>query len=163
MPTIGTVALVQARITYETISADSNPTSTQVETFLDQVEARLEGALVAAELPVLTSYSASTRPYNLLAEMITTGAVGLVKEAWETAKGEMTERSAETLYFDQRCADIEQFPSKWGSMLDVGGSPPAASKTLRSHATDSTVLAERSDGTLPAPIFTVRSDPGAQF
>lgn len=160
MPIIGTAAMVADRISYETINASSDPTTTQVESWIDQVEAELEGTLLAAELSTLTVYSATTRPSRILAKLITTGVVGLVKEAWESAKGEgFGERSPETLEFQAAIADINNYPSKWGAMLG-GGAAPTGSIALQAHVTDTAIT---TDDPIPDPIFKVRSDPEAQF
>ncbi len=128
----GTLANVQARLTYKTIDGSSNPTSTQVTTWLDEAEAFLKTALTAIGLT--TTYSGN--PALVLGKWANDYVEGRVRMAWASADGDPSNTDGQDLVekFNERIEDILNKPDRYADLLGVS-SATASSSFLRAYVT----------------------------
>lgn len=135
MSTWAAVSDVQARLTYQTISSSSKPTTTQVQSWLDEAEAHLRGALSAAGLP--TSYTAGGDAAIMLKTWATDYAEGRCRLAWASSEGSDDNQDGVAVVeeFNRRIADIMDRPSRYGELLGAG-SAPTNSRRIRAHVTN---------------------------
>lgn len=136
MPTWAAATDIQARLTYETIGASTNPSTTQVEAWIDEAEARIRGVLRAAGLS--TTYS-DTDSVNILTHHVSDYVEGRVRLAWGSGTGGVDDTEAgERLIekFDAFIAELRTGGIQLGSELDPSGDVADAIQLTRSHITD---------------------------
>lgn len=136
MPTWAAATDVQARITYETISAGSTPSTTQVEAWIDEAEGRIRGVLRAAGLT--TTYS-DTDSVNILTHHVCDYVEGRVLLSFASGTGGTEDREAGTALvakFDTFLADLRHGAIQLGSELDPSGDVPDSIQLARSHIED---------------------------
>lgn len=156
MPTWAAASDVQARLTYETISTTSTPTTAQVEAWIDEAEARIRGVLRAAGLT--TTYS-DTDSVNILTSFVADYVEGRVRLAWGSGTGgtEDTEAGERLIgKFDAFIGDLRSGTIQLGSELDPGGDVPDAVQLARSHIEDNEDSLSLDNGDF-APKFTIGS------
>lgn len=128
-----TVANIQARNPYVKITTYSEPTSSEVQIWIDDAEAMVNGALSAAQL---TSPCVNANGIKILRQKVTTYVSALVARAYSAAGGDVD--VFDTGDIDERweafLIDVVAESTKWGSMLE-GGSAGTAARKLRSHTT----------------------------
>ena len=154
MPTWAAASDVQARLTYETISTTSSPTTAQVEAWIDEAEARIRGVLRAAGLT--TTYS-DTDSVNILTHHVCDYVEGRVLMAWASGTGGTEDREAGQLLvekFDAFIADLRTGAIQLGSELDSGGDVPDSIQLARSHIDDNEDDLSLDDGDFD-PKFTI--------
>ena len=158
MANYGSTAGVQARIPARTIGASSAPTSTQVGTLLDQVEASLDGRLAAIGL---TTPVTGTNPIAILA-MAVNGKVasqaylGKLTVDDEGGGGDrlLTELTKE---WDELMDLIRTSPAIVASMLGQAYGSTAGASQLRSFPTDNDEGLSRSNGDFE-PVITRKKE-----
>lgn len=136
MPTWAAATDVQARLTYETIDGSSSPTTTQVEAWIDEAEARIRGVLRAAGLA--TTYS-DTDSVNILTNVVADYVEGRVRLAWGSGTGgtEDTEAGERLIAkFDAFIQELRTGAIQLGSELDASGDVPDSVQLARSHIDD---------------------------
>ena len=129
-----TVANLQARIPYREISVSSVPTTAQVQEWLDNADATIDGALQAGELPAPYTDATAVR---IIKEWVLDYVEGRVRVALASASidGLNTDGVRAIDRWEARLADIHRWPDRFGAMLGAGAAP-AASITLRAYSTD---------------------------
>ena len=136
MSVFATVADVEARLTYATISASSQPSIAQVQQWLDEGEAFLSGALRAAGLS--TTYASGSDAEQILTSWATDYAEGHVRRAYASADGTGANEDGQELLirFDETLTRIRTNPIGVGSELDATGDVADAVQNVKSHVTD---------------------------
>lgn len=136
MPTWAAATDVQARLTYKTIDGSSSPTTTQVEAWIDEAEARIRVILRAAGLDTVYTDTDTT---SALTHHVTDYVEGRVLLAWASGTGGEIDREAgEALIakFDAFLEDMRANPIQYGSELAATGDVADAVQVIRSHVTD---------------------------
>jgi hypothetical protein len=127
---------VQARLAGRTIDASSLPSSTQVEGWLDEAEAELNGTLISAGLPA--PYD-SAHAKTILGRWVTDYAEGRTRRAYASAGGDSTAQDGKDLIetWDRRLHDIvtPPGPSRYEAVLSAASASSSAS-SLRAANTD---------------------------
>jgi hypothetical protein len=101
------VSDLQARVTYETISTTSTPTTAQVQTWIEDAEARVRLALAAAGLTTTYTGDATSE----LKLWVIDYPLGEIQCAWATAQGESSDvGEALKLRFEDRIEWIRKNP-----------------------------------------------------
>lgn len=129
------VSDVQARLTYETISASSNPTTTEVQAWLDEGEAFIVLELRAAG--IATTYT-DTDTTNVLTSYAADYATGHTKRAWASAAGNSDNEDGqiELDRFEAFLERVRNNPIAFGEALSASGSVADSIQHARSYTTD---------------------------
>lgn len=125
---------VNARLTYaQALGAATKPTSTQVQAWLDSAEAQIRLALAAAGMP--TTFTAGSDTIELLRDVATTYAIGLVKQAWASAEGDGGNDAGdrELERFDEFLRSMRDRKAYMSDLIEGGASD--ANILTRSHVT----------------------------
>lgn len=133
--TWATLEDVRAKLTYEAIDTDSHPSADEVQNWLDEAHAvlRLQFSILGIE----TDYPEGDALYLLRAK-ITDGVVGLTREAWASANGEVSESGQlQIARFQAWVKDVMDRPAYWAELLQGTNTAPATSLRLSSHVTAS--------------------------
>lgn len=118
MGTYASSSDVSARLAGRTIDASSKPTSTQVEQWITEAEARLTGALRAANVSMPVT---DTDGIETLKSWACDYAEGHTRKAWVSADGEGSVEANNLLEaFEKRLVDIKESPSWYEAMLQSG-------------------------------------------
>lgn len=152
MATYATYADVQARMSYWTISASSDPSTTEIEAWLVEAESLVFGALQAGGNP--GSYS-STAAVASLCSWICDYAEGRARQSHANARGDglnVDDGKDLLAKFDRLIDDILARPSLYGSRL-AAGDAPATSRRLMSYVTNNADNKTVAAGDF-APVFT---------
>ncbi len=134
MGAYATVALVQARNPYRAIGASTEPSTADVEEWIDQAEAEIDGRIAAAGL---TSPVVNTNGIKIVRKKVVGYVAGFVEMAYAAAGGDGGNddgQDAQELW-DECMEDITDNPLKWGGILE-GGTAPESSIQMRSHTTN---------------------------
>ena len=111
---------VQARVPGRTISATTKPTTTQVEQWLLEGEARLLGALYTGGI---TAPAASTTGAEIMRGWATDYAESLLRMAWASTAGDAPkDGEAQRERFDKLIDSIFEKPAQYQAMLNSGSS-----------------------------------------
>lgn len=129
------VSDVQARLTYETIGASANPTTTQVQAWLDEAEGLIRIELRASGLP--TTYS-DTDTVNVLTSWATDYAHALTLMSWASHGGpEVLEQGQMMMErFEANMERIRKNSIKVGEALSPTGTVTDSVQFARSHVTE---------------------------
>ncbi len=130
---------VQGKIRNFDIGATSNPSTTEIQKWLDEAEAAIRMALQGVGIDP-TSWTSTDDQGLYLGGYARDFALGNILAAFATAQGD-EESDAGSAMIDRLDAlidDIALKPQKYGDMLSAG-SPPAGTKRLRSHVLTTTV------------------------
>lgn len=139
---------VQARIPYREIGATTLPSQVNVDEWIDEAEAMLNGVLAAAGL---SSPYTTTNAKNILRSWVVDYAEGMVRQAYASAGGDGANDDGKDKIerFEKRLNDILASPSQYGAMLG-GGDAPESSRGVRGHVLDNSDGKSVSDY---APVF----------
>lgn len=156
MSSYATVADVQARVPYRTIGASTQPSTSQVQAWLDEAEAVLNGALKASELPAPYTDADAKK---ILGMAVADYAEGRLRLAYASAGGAEENQDGQKRVDAFRAAveSIVDEPSRWGAMLG-GGTAPASARRIRGH-----VLDNQDGKTIAAGDFAPTFTRGEQF
>lgn len=137
MANYGSTAGVQGRVPARTIGASTAPTTTQITTLIDQVEALLDAKLAAIGL---TTPVTGTNPVAILAfavngKVASLAYLGKLTVDDEGGGGEplLDKLTAE---WDELMSEIKAAPSTVAAMLGQSYGSTAGSSQLRSYITD---------------------------
>ncbi len=144
---------VQARITLGALTTTTDPTTVEVQDWLDDAEAETRGYMRAAEIPL--DYPADSDGGRILRKHITDYAEGRLRAAWASAdgSGENEDGQRELDRYQERLDRLNRDPAWWSAMLSATGQSAEASRLARSPATSGVEL--------PAPIYSVGNIDGA--
>ncbi len=112
----------------------SKPTKAQVQVWLDESEAELNGQLLAAQLP---APFAATDAKLILGRLITDYAEGRVRRVFAASGGDGTNDDGIDLLksFQDKIDSIQRRPLWWGLRLGAGSTDDGA-RRLRGHVLD---------------------------
>lgn len=138
------VANIQSRNPYVAIGASSSPTSSEVQIWLDEAEAEINGILSGAGL---VSPNVNANGIKILRNKVTTYVAGLVSQALAAAGGDggNTDGADAEVKWDAFLTDLMNNPIKWGGILQGGSAGDAAIKA-RSHVTHNQDGLSKSNG-----------------
>lgn len=127
------VSDVQAHLPGRTISASTKPSISQMEAWITETEAMLNGALRASGLPA--PYAGE--PASILKSWTVSRVEGLVRMAHAATGGDGSNDDGKDLVeqFNTLLRDIRDNPSWYGAVLG-GGDAPSTSVRLKSAWTD---------------------------
>lgn len=110
---------VGALVPYRTIGASSQPTTTQVSSWIDEAEAELDGVLAAQGLSTPLS---GTGPIRIAKSWVSEYVAGRVLRAYATAGGDPTNEQGRTEIeqWRLRMKEIAADGSRFGSILGQG-------------------------------------------
>jgi hypothetical protein len=153
------VADVTRRIPYLPISSVSKPSSSDIEEWIDEAEAQLEGAALGVGI---TPASLTTRGKRLFRTWATNYAEGMVRQsnASSGGDGDNDDGTEKLLGFRETLIRFSEDPGGMDAML-TDGSPVDDTRRVRSYVTDnSDGVTRSSSGIVP----TIRKGEGdAQF
>lgn len=131
-----TTSDVQSRNPYRTIGASTKPTTAEVQAWIDEAEAYVDGALATAGL---TSPCVNTSGIKVLRNKVATFVSGLVKIAYASAGGDDAndDGQKEVQQFNDFLIDLRSNSVEWGGILQSGTAGTSAQK-LRSYTTNNT-------------------------
>lgn len=129
------VAQVEARIPYLTITGSTKPSDKHVGEWIEEAEALLNAALSGGA--GITTPVTSTDAITLMRMWVLDYAVGHTLEARANtgADGSNDDGVSHLERFFAREADMHKDPGKYAQLL-AGGTGPASSRRVRSHVTD---------------------------
>lgn len=136
MPQWSSAADVHARVTYaDPFSGTSAPTLTEVESWLDELEAEVLVRLRAAGLSTTVTDQTSQR---LIRGRVVDGALARVLRAWGVQGQPDLLEEAATLQvrWDEFLARVDERPTEFGQYVDTSGQLAEANRIVRSHVTD---------------------------
>ena len=141
---------LRARQPHRTIDANSKPTATEVQTWLDEGEAILNAELKAGELPAPYSDAEAVK---VLRVVVLNYSEGRLRQAYATSGGDYTNTDGldQLEAFHKSIDDIRAHPVRWGSVLGAGSAPGSA-RRIRSYATDNAAGKTASGGDFD-PVF----------
>lgn len=143
---------VVARIPYPTLDTNSTPSTTQISSWIDKAEARLNNALRAAQVaPVPVTDSDGVSELN---DLVTSYAEGRTRAALAAAGGDGDNEDGQDLIddFEELLKDIQKHPS-WYEAKFNQGSASSSTRRLRGAALDNSDGDSISDGDF-GPTFT---------
>lgn len=128
MATYATADDVRPRLGNRPLTADSSPSITSVEGWLDELEAELLGTLEALGM---SSSEVSTRGASIIQKWEATAAAGIYREAMAAAAGVGSNEDgrAEVKEWTDRLADMAARPSFYRQML-CGGAASGSTSLL---------------------------------
>ena len=145
---------VQPRVAGRTLGTGSTPTLAQVDTWVDEGEALVTGALQAAQIALPTAGSTGGK---ILTAWICDYPEAHCRMAWVAAIGGGGEDGAELLErFYSRLDDIANNPGRYAAMLN-GGDAADANSRVRSHVINNYESKTVEDGDFE-PVFTMDTD-----
>lgn len=135
MPIWAAATDVAARIAYGTISTTSNPTTAQVEGFLDEAEAQVRQVLRVLGLePTLAS---SSDELLVAKAAVVDYAVAEVLASWGVQRPELLpEAAARRDRWDRYLEALRQRPTGLGGELTADGAPPESAARFRAYFAD---------------------------
>jgi hypothetical protein len=130
-----TIVDVQARLAGRTISSTTHPSTMQVETWIDEGDAKLTATMLAVGLPA--PYT-STTARHILRGWVTDYAEGRTRMAFASAGGDGTnlDGQSQVKEFKDLLADIHHQPSMYYAMLSAGAAPESSARVLASNMDD---------------------------
>ena len=144
-------AQITAHIPYRTFSASTSPSTTDIDTWIEEAEAILEGALNSAQI---TTPITSTTGIRILRAWLTNAVVGTVRMSFAAAGGDPNNNAGESQVekFNEKLEDIMNRPQIYQQQLGAG-SGDDSSRQLRSYVTDNDDSKSVSGGDFD-PTFT---------
>lgn len=131
MTTYATVANVQSRMPGRTIDANSKPTSTEVEVWIDEAEGELTTSLQAAQCPVPIT---EDEALEVMRKWVCWYAVGMTKKAMAASSADGNEDGEiELLRFEALLQNIADNHAYYCAKLTGGGE---GHRHVRSHVLD---------------------------
>lgn len=129
-----TTAQVGARLPYRTIDSASSPSASQVDEWIDEAEAILNGALSTIEVTAPITAAAGIK---ICRSWVLDYAVGHTRMAYAAAGGDSGNDSGvdEIERFNERIEDIFRNSSRYNAMLS-GGAGSDSSRQIRAYTTD---------------------------
>ena len=127
-------AQIAAHLPYRTIDGSSSPSTTDVDAWIEEAEAVLDGALDAAQIPTPVS---TAKGIKICRSWVTDAVVGTLRLSFAAAGGDPSNNAGQDQVekFNERLTDILNNPQRYAMILG-GGAGTAASRQLRSHVTD---------------------------
>lgn len=121
MPDYAQVESVRARLPYRTLDASSDPSQTQVEEWILEAEANVNGMLTAIGV---SSPCTDSTGRKILAGKAASYAEGRVRMAFAAAGGDGDNEDGRFLIeeFNEFLQDMNDNSAKWIAMLGGGGS-----------------------------------------
>lgn len=145
---------VRGRLPWRTINTTSRPSQARVQSWLDEAQALLNGALAAGGLPA--PYADGSSAATQLGVWVVDYVEARVKNAYG-ADGErdfVTGEGDEAIAaFNDRLDDILKRPAVYGAMLGTVSAAPDSARRLRSHVLDNSDGESIAAGDF-APAFT---------
>lgn len=141
---------LRGRAPHRTIDANSKPTSTEVQAWLDEGQAILDSELKAGEMPAPYSDADAVK---VLRTIVLNYAEGRLRQAFATSGGDHTNTDGldQLDRFYAAIDDIRKDPQRWGAVLGAGIAPDGT-RRIRSYATDNTASKSVSGGDFD-PVF----------
>lgn len=129
-----TTAQVVAHLPYRTIDGSSSPSTTDIDGWIDEAEAVLNGALSAAQIVAPVT---SANGVKICRAWVTDAVVGTLRMAFAAAGGDPNNNAGQDQLdkFNDRINEIINNPQRYAMILG-GGAGTTASRQLRSHVTD---------------------------
>lgn len=162
---MGTVYATSAdllpRIGDRPLTSTTRPSTQQVNAWIEEAEAALEGALRAGGISIPIS---DARGRTQLRAWVLDYAEGHYRSSNAAAGGDSNNDDGVDLLvkFDTLITAILDNPARYGAMLEVGGNASDASRRLRAHPLDDVDGRSTGEGGDLAPYFNV-ADKGDQF
>ena len=161
MGTYAVTSDVQARLPGFTLTTSTKPSTTQVDSWITEAEALLEGAMLSGGLTVPNT---NTRGIEILTSWASDYAEGHARQALAAAGGDGANDDGKDLLekFDNRVTDILDHAARYGQMLE-GGAAPDGARIVRSYPLNNQDSKTVDD---VQPIFTrpeLSSDLGSEF
>ena len=141
---------LRGRSPHRTIDANSKPTATEVQAWLDEGQAILDSELKAGEMPAPYSDADAVK---VLRTIVLNYAEGRLRQAYATAGGDHTNTDGldQIDRFYASIDDIRKNPQRWGAVLGAGIAPDGT-RRIRSYATDNNASKSVSGGDFD-PVF----------
>jgi hypothetical protein len=127
-------AQIAAKLPYRNFTATSKPSTTDLDNWIDEAEAVLEGALDAAQI---TTPVTSTKGVKIVRTWVSEAVIGTVRMSFAHSGGDPNNESgqAQIEAFNERLTDIMNNPQRY-QMLLSGGAGSDSSRQIRSHSLD---------------------------
>lgn len=150
----GAVGDVASRLSYATIDADSEPSTTEVQQWLDDAESQIKASLESGDLP--TSFTSGASAISILKEVVVDYAEARCRLVW--ASNGLTDQFAEDLLerFHERREDIADRPNYWAGRLKAGA--PTPQNLMISGTATQDVGGRTVTSSDLAPVFTRSSE-----
>lgn len=142
---------LRGRAPHRTIDANSKPTSTEVQAWLDEGQAIIDSELKAGEMPAPYSDADAVK---VLRSIVLDYAEGRLRQAYATAGGDHTNTDGldQLDRFYKVIEDIRKNQARWGAILGAGAAP-GSTRRIRSYQTDNNAGKSVSGGDFD-PTFT---------
>jgi len=145
--TYASTANVQSRVPGRTIGASTEPSTTEVSTWIDEAEADLTTALKAAQCNTPID---DADALEVMRKWVCLYAVGMTKKAWASGAADGNDDGeAELAQFEALLRDINADPAFYVAKLSGSGS---GRRLVRSHVLDNSDSKTVADGDFD-PIF----------
>lgn len=134
MGTYASASDVVSRIPYRTIGASTSPSTTTVDGWVTEAEARLHATMKGAQLSTPITDSDGI---EVAKAMVVDYAEGRVRMAFAAAGGDGTNEDGRVLVerFESTLEGIAKDRAGMGAILG-GGAPASGARTMRSHVLD---------------------------
>jgi hypothetical protein len=125
---------IQARNPYRSITASTKPSITDVNAWIVEAEAEINGYLAAMDFE---SPCTNSTGKSILKNKVVTYVSGLLKKAYASAGGDGSNDDGKddidmwNLFLD----DLDKAPDKWGRIFQAGSKVGASTSRIRSYAT----------------------------
>ena len=129
-----TSAQIAAKMPYRTFTATSEPSTSNIDDWIGEAEAVLNGQLSAAQIGAPVT---SAEGIKILRAWVSDAVIGTIRQAFAQAGGDPNNEAglAQIERFNDRLIDIANNPARYYSML-VGGSTATSNRQFKSHVTD---------------------------
>lgn len=146
---------IAAHLPYRTFGSSTSPSTTDIDNWIDEAEALLEGALAASQIATPIT---STAGVKIMRAWLTGAIVGTVRMSFAAAGGDPNNQAGESQIekFNERLTDILNRPQIYQQQLG-GGAGTSASRQIRSYVTDNTDSKTLADGDFD-PTFTTATE-----
>ena len=148
-------AQVTAHLPNRTFSGSTSPSTTDIDNWIDEAEAILEGALQSAQIATPIT---STQGVKIMRHWLSSAVVGTGRMSFASAGGDGGNKAGEEQIekFNEKLIDIINRPQLYQQQLGAG-SGTTASRQIRSYVVDNTDSKSISDGDFD-PTFTTSSE-----
>jgi hypothetical protein len=127
-------AQIAAKLPYRNFTASTKPSTTDIDNWIDEVEALMEGALDAAQI---TTPVTSTKGVKIVRSWVSEAVIGTVRMAFAHSGGDPNNEAGQHQIeaFNERLTEIMNNPQRFQMQL-TGGAGSESTRQIRSHVTD---------------------------